>query len=246
MKKIMRILLVSLLAVLFVGGTAMAYPFNIRPIAGTVAANFATLQTDFNTKGIGFNAYSDQIGAAYFVPTGEGSHATYLFSYTSAVYLDDYEIGVYDYVTGNKLKLWDELTGVLEGQNVSVDWNLGGTTAVSFWNGSSFITVDTEVGFGPVFGFYLTSEYGTKYSDDLLNGGLAQMLVFDGASISSPNYIYVAMEGATNNGNYTSGNIDFDDFVIKVESIKPVPEPVTLLLLGLGLVGIAGVRRKLK
>lgn len=40
-----------------------------------------------------------------------------------------------------------------------------------------------------------------------------------------------------------TGDGDYDDMII---AIRPVPEPTTMLLLGLGLIGLAGVRRKFK
>jgi hypothetical protein len=42
------------------------------------------------------------------------------------------------------------------------------------------------------------------------------------------------------------GDKDYDDFVIEVSGVKPVPEPATLLLLGAGAAGLCYMRRRQK
>jgi hypothetical protein len=37
---------------------------------------------------------------------------------------------------------------------------------------------------------------------------------------------------------------DFTDFVVMVESVSPIPEPSSMLLVGAGLIGLVGIGRK--
>jgi hypothetical protein len=106
------------------------------------------------------------------------------------------------------------------------------------------------------FGFYIQPagdvpsggnpiNYPTYYILDQLNGGLAQMVAFRNPTANRWTLAFedTPIRNATGGLN---GDYDYNDFIFQIESITPVPEPMTLLLLGLGLLGVAGIRRKFK
>ena len=90
---------------------------------------------------------------------------------------------------------------------------------------------DSRISSG-AFGFYFQSGNTTAYSIDSINGE-SRFLAYQGGA--STNWIFAFEDG---------GDGDFNDMVVKVESIKQVSAPGTLALLGLGLLGIGALRRR--
>lgn len=103
------------------------------------------------------------------------------------------------------------------------------------------------------FGYYLTSldSQETLYSDRLLNaGGLDKMVTYSGGdnkgsigglAFASGNYVLAWDNGASTAPGYN----DFNDYIVLIESARPVSEPATLSLLGLGLLAF-GLRNRKK
>lgn len=253
MKKFSKILLLSALAVFLVAGSAWATPLNLnRPLTlGTSSdPEEPSLQGVFDeTFGVGvLDAYNDQSNVALWTP--------------AEAQVDSYLITLLSSAQGN-LGIYSALTGA------TYTFTLGSDNAVDFMiNNAGDLYVDSSLaitGFGSDFGFYWATSGLTSYTEDDMNAvgsgyGLGEnilalsYLVVDGTEAYLPLYsggTTVTLEGnndwvlafedwAASSG----GDGDFQDAVFLVEDMNPVPEPMTMLLLGFGLIGLGLARRK--
>lgn len=235
-----KILLLTILVSFLMAGYCWAVPFNQGRPLELGSSNEPSLQNIFDDVfGEGsIDAIKDQSNVAIWQEAEADVDAYLVTMFTSNS--SNLKLGIYSYVNPSLYYTFN-----FNSNNPTVDFNI--TNA-----GNLRVDDDVVTGFGNYFGFYIDIN-GTKfYTEDDKNGRARALtyLVSSGLVADLTEYAYDDEITLSGNNDWILAfedwnDNDYQDAIFLIEDMQqPVPEPATMLLLGSGLVGLAGFGRK--
>ncbi len=260
MMKNMIATFVAALAMMIGATAAQAGLTNVRPVTGDLSALKDALDSMANDGSYDVDIINDQMAQAIWEPTGGAVATTYVATVTWG-FAGSTSVGLYSYADpSKKVDILNPVSNYSAGSQVIIQFIGNSVRTIDL---DTLTIIDQEADFGHQFGLYMTTpDIGrggnvTWYTEDSLNGGNAQILAYEATgeavTIGGTNFNsdlfhhYFAFEGLANDGSlpFEEGNIDFNDLILQLESIRPVPAPAALALAALGMPMIGWVRRRM-
>lgn len=226
---------------------ALAWFYSARHRAGVCSAlaglTLVSMPTQalpslYDITGIaGTEIYQDSGYSAAQLSDTDGSYddATAFLFFELAGFRDSNSFGIYGYgvnpggdiLLGETLEVFNGKASPITSATLAFDLSAGTVKHKG---------TNTTRNIGDTFGFYLTTPQSTYYSHSLSNpDGFDHLLMFDtsdnsvGALLGSD--LVLAWEDL-----FEGGDRDYNDMVVGITDVRPVPEPSALALVGLGLI----------
>lgn len=215
-------------------------------------------------SGPGIDVYNDQDQPSAYWTIGAtgGSENTVVLELSAND--NDFSFGIFD--RNDPMNVLELFSGnAVPGWNTKLSDQAGGLFVATYFDAAGGLVGSQDTATfasGDVFGYYLGTPAVTFYSDASLNAaggasypdGTPQMVAYEGDGATTLNIggnIGTFLVGETllawEDLPFASSDLDYQDFLVLVESVQPVPEPAVLGMFALGtlLIGAAaGLKRR--